>query len=726
MSLEVRAGEAARSLWRIAIVGLVTIPAMSFAQFERDSRLDAVVSVRSNAGTVKSVLESLSKTTGVELRVDASIENDLVILVCKERNASSVLSKIAEHFDWNWKKEDKAYLLYPSDEQKKKEQAELRKQILEPYQKLRESSKKYLKVLEATNLEEARRERDRLETILGSSGDDALLRRILELDRLTQPAQSVFHDVCSRLTEAHFEALERDGRIILSTHPKPGQFAYPGDRRLLDAELKQLVGAITEQLELARQSGKTPPGAFAAFENAQITGARVLVIRTDDHSGRETETSWKLLPESNGMPLPPVAETGLSTSRLGEYDPPSNPAGLKLDEFEDVSLAREWVEPFLRISYEGDRYLTSADPDYWVPGSQWKEPLEPLGELLTEMFSRCDMDLILDAYDVLYRTTQELEREPRTIKMLLQFVHARMPIQVHHVDGWWSVRASRRAFERYRTVERRVLIESVTREARDRGWSLDHKIWLASSLNDYQMFLWFRGDMSSGTEVYALRMLGEMGPTGRGTVLAGGSLPYVALTPKGMAHFRRVLMSHDFIPFGILTTEAEMASGVYARNEWYGSVIRGFDWEDITDVHPSGIPGDAFVSIQGFQYPGAALRRKTSAKQQRVVYVQSYALAALRTAESAGDAGPDLEFAATASADLVINCRASEQFARGAIVRTSVRSSEFGAYDQLPESFRRTIESQAEKYRAMMRGGGGGNRERASNTLAWAPLRSSD
>ncbi|MBC6970081.1 hypothetical protein FCG40_06370 [Fimbriimonadia bacterium ATM] len=687
---------------------LALAPTLAEAQVEKDRRLDAVVSVRSNAGTIKSVLESVSKATGVELRVAPPLDDDLVILVCKNRKASDVLKKLSDHFDWSWVREGDAYRLIQTKEQADKEKAELREQILAPYRELKRIARRDLEGFNKIDPKEAEKELGRLrEEAMTSRDPGAAMRRMAELERALSPADHLVYDACANLTDAEFEALERDGRIILSTRPKMGQFKIPASESRIGTWRSKIVAGIARQLKRAEETGAPLTEKMRQYIGEELDGVRLVVTSGGNFDGESIATTWKVALESAGVPHDINHHAWLSVGGMWS-DPESGQAPVPdFGAAGDVPIDRAWIEPYLSRSETGVSRLQITLPIYRSPGSPEVEPLSGLAEFLTDVFDRANKDLILDGHDRLLDVIQSANGGMRNLGMLLHTIHSEMPIRMTEQDGWVLLRSQRRAFERSRNIPRRILFQSIAREEAESGRSLDHWIWLATSLNDRQMAntLLVREDLGVPSR-YGLRLLGEMAPPARRALLEGESYPYLALSQKGKEMFRQILVRSAVLIGPQFAADEETRHMQYASRLWYGVESNPQPpTVDITDAHPFGIPAEAYVSAASFSYSGAAVRSTLRERSQAVSFYGPGMLANVMSAPRSGTEGPTQEYALARMDELLLSCHASENFVRGVRLSSKARVSEFGAYEALPESLRKTVADLVEKYRQFHGGG---------------------
>ncbi|MBL1149649.1 MAG: hypothetical protein HND42_05505 [Armatimonadetes bacterium] len=684
-----------------SLAAALMLPALAEAQFEKDRRLDAVVSVRSNAGTVKSVLESVSKATGVELRVAPPLDDDLVILVCKNRKASDVLKKISDHFDWSWVREGDAYRLIQTKEHADKEKAEFREQIMEPYRRLRESAKQYLKILESTDVEQATREIEHIRALGAAQYERENYDRVTELERRVDPGERIFHEVFASLNDGELEALHRDYRIIVTTNPKRGQFRL----RVSPEKLKPFVVAALSRARSLVIAPTDPdnPGAveFRVPKDEDVTGYRIVVRREFGVTPDDANLRWSFQPESNGEPLQTIAWGSLQRARTADGNSVQPHEQLELGPIAEMRIEREWLVRFLSVDERGQNYLGSAHPRLWRPGEPHVEPLQPLGEYFTEIASHIGIDLIMDCHDRMMRLRRP-DSEPRNFGMLLQQAHSRVPLAVEARDGWVSVTPKSRAFMRSENVPRPILFPSIEREFREGGQTIEHGIWLITSLRDEQL-LWFGSFFGFGGEyLSALRLLGALGPNARRLVLQGTQISYGSLSPQGKKHYEEILIRSQaaFVPVWDGNPYDEWSAHEAANRDWFGGKhLVGGPTHDLTDVHPNGIPVDAYVSVMNFD------RRAVNSRVKERGYTASGAVWTIgRVAMQLFEAGEEasnerFSFAMMNLKDFVLTCRTTSTFARGAILTDQSLASEFGSYRSLPEDFRMSIEEVMKRMR---------------------------
>lgn len=109
-----------------------------------DGCLNARVTVSHPVSTIETFLDDLSGGTGVRLKADAAVKEDLIVLRVKDVPAREVMERVASHFDWSWRAEDGGYTLFQSKEQKEREEKAYEEQFAEPLRRAQVQVKQVL------------------------------------------------------------------------------------------------------------------------------------------------------------------------------------------------------------------------------------------------------------------------------------------------------------------------------------------------------------------------------------------------------------------------------------------------------------------------------------------------------------------------------------------------------------------------------------------------------
>lgn len=215
--------------------------------FEGDSGLEKVISVRMDAEPIKELLKKVAEQTGVSLDSTDYVGKQNVILFMKEKKASHVLKKLAEHFDFSWEKTSSGYKLIQTDKQKQTERQEYQKNIIDKYQAIREDAKKTLEKLQKISFSENKKRMDELNAQIKKLSDE-FYGKYEDYDDITEEAEKEYGSKVRPLY-AELRTLQQDSdpfaklacrvildlndnrileldsryRLVFSTHPMQNQ-----------------------------------------------------------------------------------------------------------------------------------------------------------------------------------------------------------------------------------------------------------------------------------------------------------------------------------------------------------------------------------------------------------------------------------------------------------------------------------------------------------------------
>ncbi|MEM4408097.1 MAG: hypothetical protein QXI19_05065, partial [Candidatus Caldarchaeum sp.] len=131
------------------LISLIQSP----VDLKADERLLVSTSVEAGPKTIKSILSDIQTQTGVELKPAKEIEEDLCILHVRERPAHEILFVIAEHFGWQWEKNDQGYILRQKNETRAKEEKELREELLKLSHLIKKRAEESLRERESSDFQ---------------------------------------------------------------------------------------------------------------------------------------------------------------------------------------------------------------------------------------------------------------------------------------------------------------------------------------------------------------------------------------------------------------------------------------------------------------------------------------------------------------------------------------------------------------------------------------------
>jgi hypothetical protein len=463
--------------------------------------LAANIDVRAVAVAAPELCARLSKSTGVPLRANDSLKEDLVVLYAPHRPASEVLRKLAKHFHWEWVKAADGYELRPTADYPEFERRKLREEKLAWVIPFREEARaaltRYNALAPAKAVSDAFKAltaEDELEkqAAARNQGSDFLMRTFATRNKLTltDPVSRFAALAQASLTDEQLLELAQHP-LVFSTAPKPLQLPFAGAVRLA-------ASAIGPQIEQMRLATAKLPAKFAAqfpvgdlyLDTRSIANVRLVMAEPGaywvdilDAAGRLVlfHAGTNLIDESfddpNNEEQREIAERNrsryvgpaLGATALDQPLPPS--PGLE--------SAAQQARALIRASSTtgGTRLLTRQGVGV--------EPLTALARYPVELAVAANVCLVSDCYDSQLGGMEPWER-PKTARRALDQWARNIGSTWSFEDGWVTLRSSRWASSRAAHAPREVAYEAMALYRRQWGITFEQQAAFASRLSPAQ------------------------------------------------------------------------------------------------------------------------------------------------------------------------------------------------------------------------------------------------
>ncbi|MCH8273861.1 MAG: hypothetical protein IH851_03645 [Armatimonadetes bacterium] len=707
---------------------LLIASACAQAQFEGDARLEKAVSVRAEAETVRVVLKRLSEDIGVRLAASGALEDDLIVLLAKDRPAREILTIIAEHFDWTWKKEDDGYRLYQTVSSRREEQWQLETLIVRPYleaqkrarERLEEAGKAEREQVEKEIewLEEAYAEQRRGRNVITQGSEiDRLRRKITELRALLDPWTRCADTFLLSLGPSRFLELDRRQRLVFALRPTPSQYALP----IRQSELAELiVAAVAYREDRIRQieesSGRTPTGV-RRFSAADVANVRITVSFPNLYSRPSADFDIRVeMFDADGVRLTASRGFDLEPYRRPRYgwDLLEEAPKREKNRLDDTPATVELRVLLDRQDQYGNLRVILEARAAFLKGTSDRDPLTGYGTLLTAIAEGGDTAIIADVYDYHSLASGGIRVEKTTVGDLLDTVCGAMRADWRLDGGWVKVRTREWPLYRYATVPRRLLLGTRDLYLKQVGITLDQAAAVAAGVNDYQAdspvlvgilgWIWVVG---GAVKLPTLRLWDAIGVTGRGLLSEGGRLEYRRLTPQAKARFGEVVYLSNTLIYAagdIITDDPdEIADLAWARAAWGTGALEAKGDQEITQLLPSGPLPDSTVEL--YQVDRLALFLKPESDRFKFYNFQNFAGSSTR--EGWRERMYSQQCKPAVFGKHMFTFRPGPGVVRGVVLRSAIGDPNvpFGPFSALAEGLRQKIARYEEEFRGGRRGG---------------------
>lgn len=653
----------------IAFAVLILLQAKAPDPFSGDERLDKLISYSTYTTSVARVLDHVKGVTGVELRAQPSIAEDLIVLRIKDRPAHEVLSKIASHFDWVWTKNDGGYTLAGKPGWEAKERQELENFVFQTMNSGVESAREYLRSatgvdrttalarIEAIKkqiqaIEEANAEKDEY--------DSATFKQLRDLEREREklrssmcPGKHLVAEIVTSLGRATLLEMAKRGRLVFSVRPTVAQRGMPA-RAVAAAEALVREVILTSQRYRAREDASDSEMALVnpgrvAFSPEDVATVRVAIsaswpgIVSDEYweaygdlaiLGKSGKVLWS---DSQGIGNVGHALDELDYERPYETDDetekrePSGPSDMlpqKLTEYPELreAIARassaEMPSPLLMASFVKASHV---------------DPLSAVNQVAVLAAEGANCSLIADAYDTIPLLAYGGVWGGETLGEVIDSFVSWRDAKWQYEGGWIAVRSVNPAVGRASTVPRPVFRKYRDLMADQLGLTEDQSSEMALDLTDLQLragglemlrstldTFHGLGPNALDSVAYAYRAWASLGPERRAALRSGSQIPYGALPPAAREHLTEFLYRRgDDWDRGDYTV-SDFFDGFFGSDEIEGAEegemqLPDFDEEidenydgaedrEITQILPNGPSPDSFLSLESVSAPAVSTK----------------------------------------------------------------------------------------------------------------------
>ncbi len=534
------------------------------ADLSADGRLAGTVTVRAEAETVRVVLKRLSEDIGVRLAASGALEEELIILLAKDRPAHEVLSVIAEHFDWTWKKEDDGYRIYQTTASKKEERKQLEELILKPYLDLQKKAKKQLKETEKADREAVEKEiaalTERYNAAL-QAGDwerwTDLSRQMLWQQGLVSHWSRFVNEVFVGLSRERLLELDRRSRLVFAYDPTPSQHRLNVSSDALRTLIEEAAREREKRWrEIEERTGRTPTDPSSQPLAADdVANVRVEFRLSPGRRGHVDypATAWVTLLGRDGKVVATGGGLNFASQwggrRIAGWKEGEEPPVREKNRLDEETPLTEGLKKVLERNERGRLALPLARRKAFFEKGSSVDPRSGLGALLCEVAGAANVSLVCDLYDVHYWAASAVTVQDTAPGALLDAVSNAMRAAWKLDRGWVKVRTVEWPLARYESVPQPLLFSTRDLFLGQVGLTFDQMASLAAKLNDYQasspilehtlgILLW---PAWSEAGLYMLRLWNALGPVQRKVLLEGGQLEYGRLGPAAEARFGDVV-----------------------------------------------------------------------------------------------------------------------------------------------------------------------------------------
>jgi|GEM_PF-4003299 len=696
------------------------------ADLSLDDRLKPPISIEASVKTMKEVLDDLAQRTGVALKVQDDLREDLITLYAKERPAHEVLARIALHFGWEWRKADDGYTLAQSAESAAQEKRELEQLILEPFQRAKKTAQERLQASTPEALAKLRAELAELQKKIAEMPDDKseedyrIWNRLMELSEQVSPGARLEALFLAQMSTRDALDLERLGKLVYSTHPTALQRPMPS---AVTEQLPALVQEIAQFNDVLFDDMEMPeaPEANRKFDPQAVRAVRAVVRRT----GRGffylmqqpgPNVSFQFL-SGNGTILH-SEEPGLFGYAAGMFDEepdaaeaepkPQRPEGLPA-RFEEAWSAPDTVKKFVLASSGEDEFVM-VDMLKNLFGSS--EPLQMFGDVMVEFAKAMDVCYISDAYDTHamggFGAFGVSADSPASF---LDSMARSMAAGWSYSGPWITVRTSPYALARATTVPRSVLKRLLGEKERLGGITFDSFSSALLRLTDRQatspaiMFAMFSlGTLMEGgfdlPGISFCRMWGSLSPTLKEALKQGRTITRDLLPTEARGHLDRYLYLVEDEPLQLSLYMEDIFSSTMesAMKDMFSEGEQPDD--EFTQRFPAGIPSGSEIRLQHGVRQGLEVQLAFGGQPafSFAMSPEAYGFAeAFGQDDSVALAG--FRAATLEAYTFEIALSPNDIFTVRAGGATSDPKAEFGPFDSLPEELRRQMEQAKERAR---------------------------
>lgn len=717
-----------------------------------DPRLAAHVTLVAPAESVEKVLAEVGRQCGMTLEAAGAIEDDVVIAAVKDVSAAQFLSRLAEHFGWQWVKVGSTLRLDRSVEAAKVEERLADEARIRPFVELQRR-------LRGSHVELSPQERAQIETEINALQEkmgqlaqaenqeawqehERLSKRHFSLTRKLEASARLIEQVVCDLSTEQLRAMVTRGRLVFSTKPTSAQLGMSAKAKQLAAEhvqqaaergLKQLrhMDAEGEHEAQVRSSIFAQPSSATAVRvtlralegsgpglvNREFSGISVDVAILGDSGevltsqGEWMDAGYSSSADAGAAPASEQPRTPFRAFEDPRFQQPlDGQAGLK----EQLSLFAFPGEDFSAvIALIG--HMTNLV-------NEGHDPIYPLAKVLTEAAKASGTYLLADGYDsnIIGCIVRRLSGRLKDLKSVLTEVCRAAGWSPSFQDNWLTLRTRDWALARRATVPRRLLRELVDLHQRQSGISVDQVADFVSRMSDQQATAPLLGLILLESwpvrpeNVSLVRAYATLGAVQKELLRQGEPLSFAAIAPGP----RALLGEHLYRVGAMVPAEAASATNE-ARIEEAGQEIeplggRHRDWE-VTQILPAGPTPLTTLRLAAKSEPGIAFQFSASGRTlQAGLPVSEFAEVSVSMAEQSQQLPFEFRIEGVrAGTTDVWNFAILHPglFSSSTNFRQTYCSpaAGFGAADALPEPHRTRLAEAIQKIKQRRAGGGGGS-----------------
>lgn len=690
------------------------------ADLSLDVRLKSAITVEASVKTMKEVLDDVAERTGVTLKVQDDLREDLITLYAKERPAHEVLTRIAQHFGWEWRKTENGYTLTQSAEAAERERKELEQEILKPFAEAKKRAQEHLQKSTPEELAKMRAELEELRKKIREMTDPdneesyGVYERLYALEKATSTAAMLKSLFVTQMSSREYLELERLGKIVYSTHPTRLQRPMPR--------------AVVERLPgLVQQLSVEPPFTFGSelvefrverplFSPSEVVAVRAVVksnlydLTFVGFRGNRLNISFQIL-GPDGRILHEVTYVGpFSEAFVGldeESAAPEQQAERPRDlpkRFEEAWTPPEGVKRLVLVR-AGDDDVVHAD--LMAKMYSGDEPLRVLGDVLIEFAKAMNVCLISDAYDTHFAGGfgyggVSVDTPALFLNSFARSVEQRWT----YAEPWVGLRTQPYALARASTMPRSAL-RSLLKEKKEMGGiTFDTLASVIAKLTDRQAtslamaFPLFSAILfGTGLDLSGIsfcRMWGSLSPVLKETLKQGGVIWRDLLPGDARAHLDRYLYLVEEEPLNLsLYTDdfARLTDSVVER-----TFAAGAD-KEFTQRFPNGVPRGAEIRLEHAMRDGIEAQIKFGEQSAFSFLMSPEGYGAAIVSVSDGFPLTGFKLARLERYLFYVSLSPDDVYTVKAGGATSDPKAEFGSFDSLPEELRRQMEQAKERAR---------------------------
>lgn len=294
-----------------------------------DDRLHAPLTLAWADRPLGEALPEAGRALGVPLSAEPSVADDQVTLFCRERPAAEILTRLAVHFNFQWRRRGDGYTLLQDLAAARAEEAARRAEVDDALRLAVEYARLLLAASRLTP--QQRQERQELLQQAATGARSPLERQALTLEHsallaAAGPGSTAGAILVLSLTPAHTAPLYADQPVHLS--PLPPAVALPARDILFRNNPGQAAGAyeLGATLSITRPMGAVSSSRLALASQLAPPATRLMVTlygkyRTENGSGTRG-TSWS---------APDVGSLGLAAPAPVEQD--EGPAAFPVEPY---------------------------------------------------------------------------------------------------------------------------------------------------------------------------------------------------------------------------------------------------------------------------------------------------------------------------------------------------------------------------------------------------------